>query len=102
MTPTIRPISGANMPPALTTTSAADLLALAAVLDGDAGDAAALDADRQDPGVLADGRAALPRAGGERLREPGRVEPAVGRQPDGPEDAVGRHEREAGLRLVRA
>ena len=52
VTPASRPISGANMPPALTTTSAAIVVALAvAALDLDAGDPAALDADPDDAGV---------------------------------------------------
>ena len=79
----------------------ADLGAFARVLDGHAGHAAAIRADRDDPGVRADLGAALPRAGGQRVGQPGRVEPAVGRQPDGAEDAVGRHQREAILRLAR-
>ena len=100
VTPTIRPISGANIPPALTTTSARISRAFALVLDGHAGHPAAIRADRDDPRVRPDLRAALARAGGQRVGEPGRVEPAVGRQPDGAQDAVGRHEREAVLRLL--
>ena len=78
-----------------------DLRPLAVVLDGDAGHAAALRPDRDDPGPRPDPDALLASAGGERVGEPGRVEPAVGRQPDGAEDAVGRHQREAVLRLLR-
>ena len=51
------------------------------------------------------GRICAPRwraPGGERVGEARRVEPAVGRQPDGAEDAVGRHQREAVLGLLGA
>ena len=76
-----------------------DRLAPAAVLDLDAGHPSAIRDDRNDPGVGPDLRAALPGARGQGLGQAGRIEPAVGREPDGPEDAVGRHEREAVARL---
>ena len=78
----------------------ADLATFAAMLHGDAGDAALLGRDRHDAGVGVDGRALGPRTGGEGLRQAGRIEPAVGRQVDGTKDTLGRHEREQGLRLV--
>ena len=71
-----------------------DLRALAAVLDGHAGDAATFDADRGHPRVRPDRRAARARAGGEGLGQTGRVEPAVRGQVDRAEDAIGRHQRE--------
>ncbi len=77
----------------------ADLVALALVLDGHPGDAASIHADRDHPRVGPDRRAARPRAGGQRLGEPGRVEPAVRRQVDRPQDAIGRHQREEIARL---
>ena len=79
----------------------ADLGPLARLLDGHAGHSATFRADRDDPRLRADLRAALARAGGQRVGQPGRIQPAVGRQPDGAEDAVGRHQREAVLRLLR-
>ena len=52
--------------------------------------------------VRVDVAAALARALGERVGEQARVEVAVGRQPRRAEHAVGGHEREALLRLLRA
>ena len=72
----------------------------AAGLDLDARDAPAPHVDPHHPGVLADGGATGARARRERLCQPGRVEPAVGRQPDGAEDAIERHQRELRLRLL--
>ena len=72
-----------------------DRAALTPVLDGHAGDPAAVHADADDAGVGPDRHAALPCPGGECLGEPRRVEPAVGRQPHAAQDAVGRHQREA-------
>ena len=79
----------------------ADLGPFALVLDGHAGDPAAVRADADDAGLGPDPGAPLARSRGERVGEPGRIEPAVGRQPDRAEDAVGRHQREAVLRLLR-
>ncbi len=59
-----------------------------AKLDVDAGDAAAVHADPHDPGVGPDRDALLPGAGRQRHGQPGRIEPAVGRQPDRAEDAL--------------
>ena len=42
------------------------------------------------------------RAGGQRDGEPRRVEPAVGRQPDAAQDALGGHQREPLLGLAAA
>ena len=80
----------------------ADLAPLAVVLDGHAGDPTALRPDRHHTRVRADLRTAAARAGGQRVREPGRVQPAVRRQVDGAEHGVGRHQREARPRLGRA
>ena len=79
----------------------ADLRSLAPVFDRHAGDPAAIRADGDDPGLRADPGAALPGAGSQRVGETRRIQPAVGRQPDSAEDAIGRHEREAVLRLLR-
>src|SRR5205814_6430434 len=79
-----------------------DRLAVAALrFDLYAGDAAVLDADTDDAGVLAN--RGTPRAGpgGQGLRQAGRVEPAVGRQPDRAEDAVEGHQGELLLGLLR-
>ncbi len=79
----------------------ADLGAFAGVLDRHAGHAAAVRADGDDPGPGPDPGALLARAGGQRVGQPGRVQPAVGRQPDCAKDAVRRHQREAILGLPR-
>ena len=70
VTPAIRPISGANMPPALTTISAAMSDRSPAVFDGHAADPPALDRDPDHAGVRPDLRAARAGARGEREREP--------------------------------
>ena len=80
----------------------AELGAFAGVLDRHAGHAAAVRADGDDPGPGPDPGALLSRAGGQRVGQPGRVKPAVGRQPDCAKDAVRRHQREAILGLPRA
>ena len=67
----------------------------------DASDAAALDGDPGDAGTRRDLGAALAGALRERERELARVDVAVGRQEGRAEHAVGRHRREALLRLVR-
>src|SRR5712692_1608282 len=82
LTPTIRPISGANMPPALTTTSApiSDRSPLCSTVTPVTG----------------------ARSGGEREGQSGGVEPAIGRQVDRPENAVGRQQRKERLGIRRA
>ena len=77
-----------------------DLTAFTAVLHRDASDPTTLRPDLHDARVRADLRPALARAGGQGVGKTGRVEPAIGRQVDRAEDALGRHEREACLRLV--
>ena len=72
-----------------------DRLPAVAALHLDAGHPPTLRRDRDDPGVWADLGAALAGAGSQRLRQAGGIEPAVGRQPDGPEDAVRRHQGES-------
>jgi len=72
-----------------------DRLPAVAALDLDAGHPPALGRDCDDAGVRADLGATLARPGSQRLRQAGGIEPAVGRQPDGPEDAARRHQREA-------
>ena len=79
-----------------------DRRSLAALaLDLDAAHPAALDVDADDASVLADRGATGARTCRERLGQPGRVEPAVGRQPDRAEHAIERHQREAILGLLR-
>ena len=78
-----------------------DRRALAAMLDLDPGHAPALDADPHHPCLRPDGRSAGTGAGRHGQGKPRRVEPAVGRQEDGAEHAVGRHQREGTPRLVR-
>ena len=56
-----------------------DLAARTAVLDGHPGDTPTLDPDPDDARLGPDRHASLACAGGERLRETGRIEPAVGR-----------------------
>ncbi len=73
----------------------ADLAPFALVLDGHAGHPATVGADRHDARLRADLGTALAGARGQRIGEPRRVEPAVGRQPDGAEHAIGGHQREA-------
>ena len=79
----------------------ADLASFALVLDGHAGHPATVRADRDDPGLRADLGAAPARARGQRVGQPRRVEPAVGRQPDGAQHAIGGHQREPVLGLLR-
>ncbi len=96
LTPARRPISGAYMPPALTTTSASIVDPLAVVLHLDARHPPVAHADADDPVVVAGSRhAALAGPGRQRERQVRRVEPAVGRQPDRAQHAVGGHQREA-------
>jgi hypothetical protein len=78
----------------------ADLVALAGLLDGHARDATAVRADRHDPRPRPDADTSRARPGGQRVRQPRRVEPAVGRQEQGAQDTIGRHEREQGVRLI--
>ena len=84
------------MPPALTTTSARISRPLAAVLDGHAGDAAAVRADRRRPAFAAgSGRPVPARPAASALARPdGSSQPSVGRNRRA-EHAVGRHQREA-------
>ena len=96
VTPASAPISPANIPPALTTTS----VSIVAPVGLDAGRRAR--ARRRSPVTrvcVLDLRAAPPRALGERERQLARVDVAVGRQVGGAEHAVGRHRREQRLRL---
>ena len=78
-----------------------DLRALAPVLDGDPGHAAPLHADADDARVRPDRDAPLAGPGGEGERQTRRVEPAVGRQVDGRQHAIERHQREERVRLGR-
>src|SRR5437667_350913 len=76
-------------------------LSIAVMLDLDAGDPAVLDADADDTRARSDAGTASPGAGRERLGQPGRIQPAVGRQEDCAVDAIDRHQREQPLRLLR-
>ena len=78
----------------------ADLRAVARVFDRHAGDPAAIRADGDDRRLRADPGATLPGAGGQGVGEPRRIQPAIGRQVQRTEHALGRHEREAVLRLL--
>ena len=102
VTPTIRPISGANMPPALTTMSAriSRRSPLCSTVTPVTRPRSVPIATTRVCGRICAPRARAPAASA--LARPGRVEPAVGRQPDGAEDAVGRHQREAVLGLAGA
>ena len=102
VTPASRPISGANMPPALTTTSVAIVSRSPRPLDLDAASRA------RAPSSIATTRVWV-RIWTPRFRAPaasawaspdGSSQPSVGSQ-TAPEDAVGRHQREAVLRLAR-
>ncbi len=64
------------------------------------GHAPVLDGDGGDPGPGPDVDPSLARAGGQGLGQARGVEVAVGRQPGRAEHALGRHQREAALRLV--
>src|SRR5204862_7873378 len=77
----------------------ADDCALAGVLDLYAGDPPALDADVDDAAVGPDGDPAATGTRRQGLGEAGRVQPAVGRQEDRAEHALGRHQGEALLGL---
>ena len=101
VTPTIRPISGANMPPALTTTSARISWRSPRVLNRHAGDPAAVARRCQQRGCGYGPGRREPGPRRQRQREPRRVQPAIGRQPDRAKDAIGRHQREAVLGLPR-
>ena len=97
----VAPISGANMPPALTTTSVADLAALAALLDRHAGHAAAVRCRSPTTRVCWRIVRAARRAPRRPAPAPGRdgsSQPSVGSQ-TAPRTPSSRHQREAVLRL---
>ena len=75
---------------------------LAVLDDPDPGHPAVGHVDRGHPRPGLDPDPPSAGAGGERLGEARRVEPAVGRQVDGAEHAVERHQREEGAGLTRA